>query len=145
MLGVFEINLNQEFILLFTKFIELFINAELPPFFYQLITQTEIIPLAKDTYIIDKSIRPISKTETLNKIGGKLWLKMESNNIIKSMVPLQLGQGYKNGCEIISISVEEAMSSNPTFDLLSLDIRQAFPSISRNQCFKVKSKNISIF
>jgi hypothetical protein len=105
-------------------------NGMLPRSFYSAIATSILIPIAKDSSA-NPDVRPIALGDTLSKVVGKLLLKISKDAIARIFQPFQLGIGFSNATEVIAHSIEALRIKNPTWDILALDFKNAFNSVSR--------------
>ena len=92
-----------------------------------------LIPLDKNP-----GLRPIGSGEVLQRIAGKVVMKVVKEDIKKAAGCLQLCAGQEAGCEAAIHAMQKIFESNKTEAILIVDAEIAFNSINR----KVLLRNI---
>ncbi len=91
----------------------------------------------------DKStlkIRPIAVSECIMRLANRAISKLFKDQILKVLAPIQLGYGVNSGSEVIvhllQTYAKDIVSSEEELVIKSLDLKNAFNSVSRDAIYK---------
>lgn len=115
------------------------INGDLPQIALKFMANGEISAIAK-TLNPQGPIRPIANGDIFRKIVASILLTKHKTQIVEVLGTNQLGVGQSNGMESIIHLFNASLEADQTWDLVSIDIRNAFNSIFR----KIILVNLSV-
>jgi hypothetical protein len=123
---------DQCFVAEFTKFINLFLSAQVPSEIASIMVSGTLVPVLKK----DGGIRPIVVGEVIRRLISKLCVSAVYYKATEYLQPLQLGVGVKGGCEAVLHAFNRSIRNNPNLNpesILSLvDFKNAFNEVNRN-------------
>jgi hypothetical protein len=99
------------------------------------LTAAKLVPLVKSS----TKIRPIAAGEVLTRLAARTLLKHQEKELLRYLKPLQMGVKEKGGIETIIHSVRGEFNSGNA--ILSLDLANAFNSISREKIRRTLAEN----
>ncbi len=113
-----------------TTFLGMLVNNQVPEEFGKVFFSGYLIPF-KD--LDTGKIRPIVMTETLRKVIGKVIMDQSQDTIQDLFGSSQFGVGTPCGTEKILHRINLQLQSQPTLDMIQIDFRNAFNTVSREQ------------
>ncbi|KAJ8900921.1 hypothetical protein NDN08_000219 [Rhodosorus marinus] len=87
------------------------------------------------------AIRPIGLVEVVRKLAARWLVKILVPESRRFFGHVQLGVGYRGGCELLSVLLRSEMAYSPDSGLLSVDLTNAFNRVSRPALMHVTEDN----
>jgi hypothetical protein len=134
-LGRGESNDEESFLQALTNFLERVANAEYPKDFMTFLSSAHLIPLQKGR-LPGNSVRPIAMGEVFRKLVSSSIVRSRRLQIDGIMAPLQLGASHRFGLEKIVHLARATYAMKPDHDIVVLDFKNAFNSVSRTQALQ---------
>ena len=111
-----------------TEIANLILSKQVPNEIFTILTTSTLLPLVKP----NGKIRPILIGDVLIRTIGKCCTLAEQQIIADRLAPIQLAVGTKCGNEVAIHGIRAHLDSNPDHVLITVDIANAFGTISRN-------------
>ena len=78
-------------------------------------------------------LRPVAAGEALRRLTGKALARAHATEVAEAVGPRQFGVGTPGGTEALSHAVQVEAGRKPGAAFIALDMRNAFPSLDRDQ------------
>ena len=137
---------NTQVVSTLAAFFTIIINGDVGPRIAQLIRTTYTVALQKDMNDLRK-LRPLGIPSAIRRISAALIVSKYKSLFAGLLLPLNFAVGVSGGIDIITntirlgvekyISDPEARGEAPTRALVSLDIRNMFNAVSREQLRRI--------
>lgn len=121
------------------EFAELFINAELPAWYYYIACATKMIALIKSPPKTEggtPDVRPIGMGGCKRRAWTTCLMKVNADVFKNTFWPVQVAVGVKAGVPIQIYAVSEHMRNNKDHALMKLDFTNAFNTVWRRAVLK---------
>ena len=124
------------------SFVSLYVNAELPKWYYYVASATSMIALIKKAATTPggtPDVRPIGMGGCKRRAWTSLLMQDNADVFRKTFWPVQVAVGVKAGVTKLIFAITEHLRAHPQHTLLKLDFTNAFNSVWRtsilNECY----------
>ena len=117
-----------------TEFGEAWVNAELPPWWYQLMSGVQCVPLVKSWPEGDGAVpdcRPIAVGEVWARVVHKVVAGASKEQAAEFLAPRQVAVGVSGGGSKLVFGMRLMLEQHPHWGLAKLDLKNAFNEVDR--------------